>query len=104
MDQARWLIVVAVVFCMLGALTLLHRWSRQDGPISVPSGAKVGKQQELETVRRPAGEPPPQPSASYLSNDAAFSFGEVPTHCQGTDDKSAVAESHQALNRFGADQ
>ena len=45
MDQARWLIVLSVVVCMIAVLAFLHRNSRQPekvAPVSVGSSSSTG--------------------------------------------------------------
>lgn len=104
MDQARWMIVITVLLCMIGVLAVLQRCSRQGPAVQVPAERPpIARSSDPVAVPVAAqqAELPPAPSASYLANDAVFNFAEIPTHCQGTEDVAAVAAAQQNLERFG---
>ena len=99
MDQARWMIVMVVIFCMLGVLTMLQRMSNRDhGPNLPKSGPEVSRVEP--DARSDLPEAHKSPAVSFLKQDVEFHFGPVPDHCKGADDLSDVSRGHQALDRF----
>ncbi len=95
MDNARWLVVLSVIFCMAVTLTLLNRYaggSRQPGPVI---------DEKKEQITRTPADRSSQPQENRQSRRKAPRFTEVsfPRPAAHT----FVVESPQEIDRMNAD-